>query len=294
LSDFRSALKNIKRSIVGIGFRNEHGSEIIGTGSIVHPDGWILTNRHVLEPLINPTYQSIHPDAAAFLFMQHTPVPGFKNITGMGATHIIEIALPPDLPEDEKEAKSDEKPKIFGITPDQSFKLDNPDIGVCRIDLRNAPQQVLPLQPIKITDSKKVVEGTVVGVVGFPSGLIIPHKYESRSQIQLTPLVQVGIISGILPFSGIDKPSSFVLDMMINPGSSGSPVFLENGNVVGLVYATRLDYTPLHIFKEGDNESKKKENIGVYIPTGLGLAVPSARFPEEWLSRGSGNNKKKK
>jgi hypothetical protein len=128
------------------------------------------------------------------------------------------------------------------------------------------------------------LEGTPIGILGFPQGLSFPAKFESKDSLQMTPLLQTGVISGMLPFSGLPKPTSFVLDILINSGSSGSPLFLENGDVVGVVYAARQRFELLQTINElGELESS--ENSGVYLPTSLGLAVPSARFPENWLSK---------
>ena len=74
------------------------------------------------------------------------------------------------------------------------------------------------------------------------------------------------------------------MDLFVNAGSSGSPLFLENGDVVGVVYATRQKFEALQSINE-DGDLEPSENTGVYLPTSLGLAVPSARFPEDWLTK---------
>jgi hypothetical protein len=196
---------------------------------------------------------------------------------------LVESASPP--PPSEHLDTEDTKNKTFrGLKPRQIIPPKPVDIGVCRIDMTKARKEVLPLVPATIIHSKDIFEGTPVGILGFPQGLSWPAKFDSKNPAQMTPLLQTDVISGILPFSGLPKPDSFVLDLFVNGVSSGSPLFLENGDVVGVVYATRQRFEALH-FINGDGDLETSENSGVYLPTSLGLAVPSARFPEDWLTK---------
>ncbi|HHY23920.1 MAG TPA: S46 family peptidase [Clostridiaceae bacterium] len=67
----------------------------------------------------------------------------------------------------------------------------------------------------------------------------ISETINSISLLQLTSILQVGIISATLLFSGIPNPTNFILDLFINGGSSGSPLFTRKGEVIGIVFATR-------------------------------------------------------
>jgi hypothetical protein len=65
--DFQSAYKIIRPSIVGMGFADLQGNcQIIGTRFIVHQLGWIMSNRHVFEPLLDEN-NCIRPNAAVML-----------------------------------------------------------------------------------------------------------------------------------------------------------------------------------------------------------------------------------
>jgi S1-C subfamily serine protease len=300
LADFRSAFKKLRPSIVGIGLRNDPKYEIYGTGFIIDSDGWIITNRHVLEAVADFTDEGmkIRRGAAAFLFIQATPTIEFRSVTGIGAIDLEIVAAPPSADEEYNEINEKLKrgeiipPKYRNLEPEQIIHPETLDLGICKINPKYLVPEALPLSAAKIVQSRNVTEGMTVGVMGFPRGLSIPETYASVSRIQLTPLLQVGVISGMLPMSGDPKPDSFVLDMMINPGSSGSPVFLENGNVIGMVYATRVAFHPLMTMDETGAVSESDVG-GISVPSGLGLAIPSARFPDEWLESDKGKKIRK-
>ena len=281
--NFQEAYKKIRPSIVGLGLRSDPEYLIIGSGFIVHQSGWIMTNRHIIDAFLttNDDRVGLHSSSAAFFFIKAKPEENFVGGSGMIVASVIESASPSSKRSDNVVADD----KTFrGLKPRQIIPPEPLDIGVCRADISTAPKEVLPLIPATIIHSKEVIEGTPVGILGFPQGLSFPAKFESKDSIQMTPLLQTGVISGILPFSGLPKPTSFVLDIPVNSGSSGSPLFLENGNVVGVVYATRQSFEALQIIDENGN-LKTSKNKGLYFSTSLGLAVPSARFPENWLTK---------
>ena len=75
-ANFQQAYKNIRPSIVGLGFRNDPEYEIIGSGFIVHQSGWIMTNKHVLDALLTRSKDGrvcLHSSAAAFFFIKTKP-----------------------------------------------------------------------------------------------------------------------------------------------------------------------------------------------------------------------------
>lgn len=294
MADFRAAFKKLKSSVVGIGIRNDPDYQILGTGFIIDSNGLIATNRHVIEAISDMTLEGdirVKQGAAAFLFVQAASTPEFRAVIGFTVMNIGLVAIPPNADDENKEldAKIERgeivPPKYKEREPEQIIHPGTLDIGVCMVDPRELPPEVLPLSSVKIIHSKSVSEGMTVGVIGFPQGLLVPGRYSTLSQIQMTPLLQVGVVSAMLPMSGDPKPDNFVLDIMINPGSSGSPVFLDNGNVIGIVYATRVAFHPMKTLHD-DGILSDSESIGVSIPSGLGLAIPSARFPEEWFGHG--------
>ena len=280
--DFKDGFKKIRRSIVGVGLRRDPQYQIFGSGFVIGADGSILTNRHVLEPLLAETAGQrigVRRGAAAFFFITAAPEGEIVAVAGMLAIDIIAIEFIPHKIEDLEQEKS----KTFrGLKPTQIFPVEPPDIGVCKIEPKDLRPEALPLSPAEITDSAGVSEGDPVGILGFPQGLSMPVTFDTRQWLQLTPLLQTGVISGILPFPSVPKPDYFVLDMHVNSGSSGSPLFLNDGKVIGIVFATRRTFAPITKINKRGRFSESK-NRGVFTSSALGLAIPSVNFPKEWI-----------
>jgi hypothetical protein len=71
------------------------------------------------------------------------------------------------------------------------------------------------------------------------------------------PPLQAGIISATLPFPGT-RPHGYLINVMIQGGASGSPVFLsDSGTVIGAVYSSRQ-----HVDRRIKDEADKPPHPG--------------------------------
>jgi len=253
----------------------------MGSGFLLHESGFIATNWHVAEALLTQTddgQTAIRSDACAVFFIRDPEQPENEFIRGMLAIPVVEIGVPPEPDETEGEA-----PFFKGLTPDEVINWGRPDISLLKIDFTRVPEELRKIPPIERIVPRSLRIGEEVAICGFPQGLNFSAHYKNGDSVQMTPLLQIGHISGVLPFDGVPFPSEYVLDIPVNGGSSGSPLFTPDGTVVGIVYATRKSFEPLTIIKP-PNQITKASDAGVYVTASLGLAVPATRFPKEMIN----------
>ena len=271
MTNFHEILGQVKPAVVGIGLLSDPADPfslvIQGTGFVVDSSGWIMTNKHVANLLLQERdgrvgVRNAIARAAFFLWRSEPKILAGHTIEreyGVLTCPITEIATPPgDLP--------------ANIDYEQE-----PDLAVCKADvspIQRAIKQALP--SLTLGDSSTVREGEEVGVCGFPLGLRLPRGKELH---QLTPIAQKGIVSAILPYAGIGNPHAFQLDIHVNPGSSGSPLFrAENGEVVGIVFAAPMRPEHVNIPRP---DGSAQDVVTVALPTGFGYAIPSNRYREK-------------
>jgi S1-C subfamily serine protease len=269
---FRDVVANIRRAVVGMGLlADEHDPlsvVIMGTGFLVHPDGWIMTNRHVAQLFMAERDRRVgvrNALARAVLFVdaagREIPGKGTAAVGGFGAIPcpIVEVAMPP-------------------VAPDAAPHYESaPDLAVCRIHIQGLDVMGVPRPPhLELGNSQNVRAGDEIGILGFPLGLTLTG--EETSLRQMTPITQKGVIAAVLPFGNAANPHAFQLDMNINGGSSGSPLFLaETGEVVGVVFAARVAPHEVAI----QTPEGPQTIATVPLPTGFGYAVPINRYREQ-------------
>ena len=217
---------------------------IFGTGYVLHEDGIIATNRHVVDAF--KTYANPPSD-------EKGSWPVCAMLFHMIDEGVVEIPL-----------------EVLGIGVIKSFEPGEVYYGPPKPDLAFVHVKARKLPAVTVDGNMEISEGMTVATAGFPMGselLTAPGWLH-----QISPTLQAGVVSAVQPFA-TPYPHSFSLNIMVQRGASGSPVFIpETGAVVGTVYASLGE--PSLVWKITDDRQKKPIGF-IRLPTAISHAVPA-------------------
>lgn len=210
---------------------------ILGTGFVVREDGVIATNAHVVRAFQRaPRPPDTPPDEWVVRALM-------LRMTEKG---MLEIPL-----------------EVIGVGVITSFNTGKayygpkggPDIAFVHVKARGLPT-------VQIDRTTLIEEGMELATAGFPMGtdaLIAPGWLH-----QVTPTLQRGIVSAVLPFA-CQTPHGYSINLMSQGGASGSPVFsCETGAVVGVLYGGLND---IALTLKGKDPYKVPTNISYVVPS---------------------------
>jgi S1-C subfamily serine protease len=224
----------------------------LGSGSIIHPDGWIVTNGHVVQP-----YQDGVDSAFAAELLENAvalacaaeldglPGPARtqriralaaapENRRGLALERSLEVHLSngkayPAL----VRLYSPPAYAIVGTTTDASGnekKEHGRDVAILKIEDKELPVVRLARH------STDLHLGQTLFVIGYP-GVVVSHELLSRST-QYEPSITTGRVSGFKQDIGGQRVIQ--TDAAIIQGNSGGPVFDDRGDVIGAATFTSL------------------------------------------------------
>ena len=214
----------------------------LGSGSIIHPDGWIVTNGHVVQP-----YEE-GADGAFATELADTAVamacaPELETLPDRARAQRIRAL-----------AATSENRRGFTVERSLEVRLSNGKVYPAEVKFYSPPAYVAvgagrgrDVAILKIEDKELPVVrlarhstdlhlGQALFVIGFP-GVVASHELLSRST-QYEPSITTGRISGFKRDIGGQRVIQ--TDAAIIQGNSGGPVFDDRGQVIGAATFTSL------------------------------------------------------
>lgn len=216
----------------------------LGSGAIIHPDGWIVTNGHVVQP-----FQDGQESAFAAELLE-------KSVATACAAEVD--ALPAAARTERIRALAAEPMNRAGLVLERSLQVNlsngkgypaeikyysppayvvmaggkehGRDVAILKIEERELP--VVRLAP-RSTDLHL---GQALFVIGFP-GVVAAHELLSRAT-RFEPSITTGRVSGFKQDVGGQRVIQ--TDAAIIQGNSGGPVFDDRGYVIGAATFTSL------------------------------------------------------
>lgn len=216
----------------------------LGSGAIVHPDGWIVTNGHVVQP-----FQEGAASAFAAELLE-------KAVVSACAAELDRLA--PPLRAEQIRALAADPVNRAGLTVERSLAVNlsngksypaevrhysppayvvvgpgnepGRDVAILKIEERELPVVRLA------TRSTDLHLGQSLFVIGFP-GVVAMHELLSRAT-QFEPSITTGRVSGFKQDIGGQRVIQ--TDAAIIQGNSGGPVFDDRGQVIGAATFTSV------------------------------------------------------
>lgn len=225
----------------------------IGTGFIITPDGYIVTNAHVvyaeedylkwqltqtaLKSIIEKDVEEFTKDAAEMDvgISDETMAVGIKNASAYYIEHM-------QIDKIETKIFTEMGVAVPGLQAIQrgfgseirkrGEPIPGKDIAILKIDKNNLPT-------VPIGDDSVLTTGDKVFVIGYPGAATFNELLSEESTIE--PTMTAGLVSAKKTMQG--GWDVFQTDAAMTHGNSGGPVFNEKGEAIGIATFGSVDYS---------------------------------------------------
>jgi hypothetical protein len=249
--------------------KKEVDDYISGSGFIISPNGYIITNAHVasVESIKNSFIEQIlkeklydpidslseeelkkYFDSEADLAEYAQDLISLVEEESSFSLKSELMVLNPTASQESLEGLVQSSFKATRINVNDEFLQDEKDIALLKIDARNLPAAALG-------NSDGVSTGNKIYIFGFP----VTAEFNRRNPLEAT--FTQGIVSA-LKFSENKSFKIFQTDAKISQGSSGGPLFNEKGEIIGII-----------TFQTGEYQRVAGDNFAFAIPLNLVRAV---------------------
>lgn len=214
---------------------------LTGSGFIIHPDGYVATNAHVVsEGTVKVGLASESALSAMFqnaLFLSDEEMEQFlqsasgEEFTRRVLNYVIEqsifrfsselAVLRPDSEKVEIEDLLSEGFAAKVVSVNENFSVDERDVAILKIEEKNLPA-------LKLGTSKNLSVGTPAFILGFPASAEVNENNPAEATFTQ------GVV-GALKQSSDKSFKLFQTDAKVSQGSSGGPLFDDRGEVVGMI-----------------------------------------------------------
>lgn len=214
----------------------EAGAGGSGSGFIVHPDGFILTNNHVVAPTrdLGVLESELRRNGSIAALVRHFPVEDLRTIyRGEGLDpYIGRLAARGSVETmrrvNEVELSNGEKLPFQVLQYSPSLSEKGTDLALLRVERRGLPS-------LRLGDSERVGVGESIWAVGYPAVASstddVIGGWLSRES-DLEPTFNPGTITAIKKNSA--NAPVFQSNVAIYRGNSGGPAVNRNGEVIGI------------------------------------------------------------
>ena len=219
-------------------------SKTFGTGYLVTPDGYLITNGHVVQPYHEPDDRETRESLVRQAVEQACLGPGLSRERRKAAvqqmspriasTARVEVRKTLTVILSNRERFVGEVKAYSPSLAERPGKRETPgvgpvtesgkDVAVVKIDAKNLPT-------VTLGDSNPVQVGQPIHILGFP-GVVMDHDFlDSRSAIEAS------VTSGNVSSLKRDARGAPVIqtDAAASWGNSGGPAINEQGEVVGML-----------------------------------------------------------